>query len=166
MNTEGVLERFQNNSEKVYLTTLSKCNCTFATEYQAPCKHVIFLRSNDEETYIFDANLFNWRYQRTVSSNTRKSEREVDSDAPSASNVNEDLSSDIEDFDDSDDFRVLSDLDAHEQQRGEQQGCRHNLADEVDFLEGHSLPSACTSFGSAGGTAVSKRTLSIEPERS
>ena len=86
LHTNGVFEQFQNNSEKVYRTTFSKCTCTFANEYQAPFKHVIFLRSNDDETDIFDDNLFNERYHRTFSLNAAEGEGEEDLEALSAPN--------------------------------------------------------------------------------
>ena len=110
LHTDGVLEQFQNNVEKVYQATFSECNCTFTTEYQAPCRHIIFLRSNDDETEIFDVNLFNKRYHRNVSLNALGEEdEEGELTTSSATNLIEEPLSDPEDFDDSDDFRVLTD---------------------------------------------------------
>ena len=63
-NPDGVLEKFKDSEQKVYRTTSLKCSCTFHVEHQAPCRHIIFLRTLDEDCDIFDIDMFNPRYHR------------------------------------------------------------------------------------------------------
>ena len=113
IDPQGVLEEFSNKEdekigEKLYRTTLTECNCTWRTQFQAPCRHIIFARHSDSATEIFDAGMFNARYHRT-------SFDAPDADIGGAVGTEHDMgieevSSDLdEELDVGEDYRVLSD---------------------------------------------------------
>lgn len=52
VDTGGVLEKFS-DSEKNYAATNTACNCSFHQEHQSPCRHIIFLRQNDQDTSVY-----------------------------------------------------------------------------------------------------------------
>ena len=64
----GVKETFADGTEKEYKTTERSCNCSYVSNHQAPCRHILFLRRLDEiedpEACIFDKTLFHSRYYR------------------------------------------------------------------------------------------------------
>ena len=62
--TIGVLEIFKDNEKKVYTTSRTSCNCSFRVEHQAPCRHIIFIRSMDDESDVFSVDMFHERYHR------------------------------------------------------------------------------------------------------
>ena len=117
VHAEGVLEEFTNKEdqkigEKVYRTTLTECNCTYRTQFQAPCRHIIFVRLSEcatvDETEIFDVGIFNARYHR--------SSFDADADADIGRTVGtehvvgiEEVASDLDEELDVEDYRVLSD---------------------------------------------------------
>ena len=60
----GVKEKFTEGST-IYRTSETTCNCTFAMTQQAPCAHVLFLRTiSDEDGEVFSLDLFHSRYHR------------------------------------------------------------------------------------------------------
>ena len=64
----GVREQFTKGS-RCYQTTGTSCTCTIAQTHQAPCAHILFLRSQDEDqSEIFSVELFHPRYHRPTSS--------------------------------------------------------------------------------------------------
>ena len=60
---EGVVERFS-SGENIYHATSTSCDCTYSKEYQSPCRHIIFQRSEVENIHAFDKDLFHPRYHR------------------------------------------------------------------------------------------------------
>ena len=48
-----VIESF-GESEKSYLATSSTCNCSYYKEFQSPCTHVIYMRSEVENVQTFE----------------------------------------------------------------------------------------------------------------
>ena len=64
LHSEGVIETFK-DTEKIYITTKTSCNCSFMKEHQSPCRHVIFLRTADEESDVFSLDRY---IQQTLSS--------------------------------------------------------------------------------------------------
>ena len=61
----GVTEVFNDGAAKVYKATSTTCDCTFYKEHQAPCYHVMFLRTNYDNISTFDASIFHARYFRS-----------------------------------------------------------------------------------------------------
>ena len=68
LHPEGVIETFK-DTENIYMTTKMSRNCSFMTEHQSPCRHVIFIRIADEESDVFSLDIFNKRYHRVDHSN-------------------------------------------------------------------------------------------------
>ena len=62
----GVCQQFTNGS-KTYQATDTACNCTFFLNHQAPCVHILFLRSHRQEHNVFPQDLFHLRYHRVDS---------------------------------------------------------------------------------------------------
>ena len=72
--TKKMLRKFENNLnlhskavlEKFYHTSVSDCNSAFTKEHQAPCRHIVFLHSNNDEIEILEITLFHKRYHGTI----------------------------------------------------------------------------------------------------
>ena len=66
---DEVIEKFSRGGSRAYATTLSSCSCSFVSNHQSPCAHILFLRTQKEEE-IFSPDLFHPRYLRSSSTYT------------------------------------------------------------------------------------------------
>ena len=66
---DEVIEKFSRGASRAYQTTLSSCSCSFVSNHQSPCAHILFLRAEKAEE-IFSPDLFHPRYLRASSSFT------------------------------------------------------------------------------------------------
>ena len=101
LHSEGVIETFK-DTEKIYITTKTSCNCSFMKEHQSPCRHVIFLRTADEECDVFSLDIFNKRYHRVDHSNSTENDELI-------GNVsNHSVEEEVDDHEEADEFHILS----------------------------------------------------------
>ena len=105
LHPEGVIETFK-DAEKVYMTTKTSCNCSFMTEHQSPCRHVIFIRTTDEESDVFSLDMFNKRYHRVDNSSSTENNEILDN--VSNHSVEESNTEEADDHEEADDFHNLS----------------------------------------------------------
>ena len=117
--TIGVLEIFKDNEKKVYTTSRTSCNCSFRVEHQAPCRHIIFIRSMDDESDVFSVDMFHERYHR------------IEFNPLSAEPVEEELTNGFTDLDAEEE--TMSDTDI-----GDDPDDLHNLSDTEKFK--HVMP--------------------------
>ena len=70
VNNEGqMFEQFLRGFIKTYKSTPTNCNCSFASTHQAPCAHVLFLRT-ENSIEVFAMDLFHQRYHHSASDNS------------------------------------------------------------------------------------------------
>ena len=62
---DKVKEQVSRESSRTYETSLDSCNCSFSLNHQAPCPHVLFLRT-ERGIDVFSPELFHTRYHRVA----------------------------------------------------------------------------------------------------
>jgi len=64
VESHGVLEKFDEDQEKMYCTTCTHCDCTFHCQNQCPCRHILFIRQQ-ADLPTFEITLFHSRYHKS-----------------------------------------------------------------------------------------------------
>ena len=71
-------------------------------EHQSPCRHVIFLRTADEESDVFSLDIFNKRYHRVDHLNSTENDELIENVS------NHSVEEEVDDHEEADEFHILS----------------------------------------------------------
>ena len=92
VEVNGVCEKYGPDQEKIYAISTLECECTFYCNHQAPCRHILFKRENDDLS-MFDQILFHTRYHKQRGgfshSDSRESEKLLEDFSEDYNEMNE-----------------------------------------------------------------------------